>query len=884
MPITKYASYEVSDIIDIKGTESKARTASLDKVSDFSDYRTGDGYLYARIRAISSRTNKNHDGWPSVELAGGEDNWQKHASQHKASSGFVVEANKEDEYGFSTFIGKPIFVDHNNSNPDRARGVIVDSKLYVQDKKTAGELDPYYASSDADPDHLPPTHVELLLEVDAKSFPRLAKAIVDGGKDGKKGIDGFSMGCDVDYSKCSHCGNKASSPQEYCNHIKAKGAEHNFTSSDGKRTSRKSYENCYGIKFFEISAVFDPADETALTKEIINEGDHKKSSYLAAKRANDEDVPQPITGEGMFQNGHPFETDATPQMFDKGQSIQIHDPQSEDHGKSGIYMGPDPAYPGAHFVNLEGSHSNWFNGNKVVPHGSIPVQERGRGGDGAYMLDQDHTRQGPSFREETGNGGWMNDELQYMNPAKVPNNLGPVRQGSTKVADNPVPQDELTKAPEDVDTLREEKVCGVCGSDMENGKCEVCGYEEPPEQMQNPDLSKAKEVDDQKRDTDQATIPADQNVPPAANGEGTSYLQARKPRPTANVKNDMRWTPTHVTAASGGGDEPNESVVKDQTAPVTSAFRTAQQLIDAAKNNQKVTMDNKVAAEPADASGKAQKRVNVDEIGGVDQASNENASKADAQVDVEGKGGVGVTDVSPDSTEKLDTAGRDSDDSGFNKDKTTDDSGPTKTFPNTKQQSPVTNKPFPSSDEGVKKSHDDSAFPKEDGGLSGGKANQGTQPADPVGKAQDRVNVLDHVTSPANNSGQTKTWSGTDGNGVTKQQDPVTRDLHEFNTEKASSAHIFAAFKQAETEVELGLTPKSDKYNRAQELTELSPAELQATASVTARVAKTASTRTATTKQATRVPSFKRIASDEATPTTNNDSDDSVFAAGLFGR
>jgi hypothetical protein len=30
----------------------------------------------------------------------------------------------------------------------------------------------------------------------------------------------------------------------------------------------KSYENCYGVKFFEISAVFDPADETALLREI----------------------------------------------------------------------------------------------------------------------------------------------------------------------------------------------------------------------------------------------------------------------------------------------------------------------------------------------------------------------------------------------------------------------------------------------------------------------------------------------------------------------------------------------------------------------------------------------------------------------------------------
>src|SRR5690606_29208496 len=43
------------------------------------------------------------------------------------------------------------------------------------------------------------------------------------------------------------------------------------------KTSKKAYENCYGIRFFEISAVFDPADPTALTREVkaavVDEGD-----------------------------------------------------------------------------------------------------------------------------------------------------------------------------------------------------------------------------------------------------------------------------------------------------------------------------------------------------------------------------------------------------------------------------------------------------------------------------------------------------------------------------------------------------------------------------------------------------------------------------------
>src|SRR3954471_8638259 len=269
MAIRKYASLEQAQVLDLKGSPARSRTASLEKIGEFSDYRTEDGFLYARIRAISSRVNKNHDGWPSVELAGSEDIFNTHRTA-SADERFTVTASEGDkDYGFATFLGKPIFIDHNNSNPGRARGVIVDAKLHVEDHKTAAASDPYY--HDAPDNHLPPTWVELLLEVDASSFPKFAKAIVEGSKDAHKGIDGFSMGCDVEKSVCSICKNAASAPDEYCQHVKLKGAEFGTIDKHGKKVSKKAYEDCYGVKFFEISAVFDPADETALTSEIINE-------------------------------------------------------------------------------------------------------------------------------------------------------------------------------------------------------------------------------------------------------------------------------------------------------------------------------------------------------------------------------------------------------------------------------------------------------------------------------------------------------------------------------------------------------------------------------------------------------------------------------------
>src|SRR4051812_37711347 len=127
MAIRKYASLEQAQVLELKGSPTRLHTASLEKIAEFEDYRTEDGYLYARIRAISSRVNKNHDGWPSIELAGGEDVFNRHA--RLATANFTVTAAEGDsKYGFATFLGKPIFIDHNNSNPGRARGAIVDAK------------------------------------------------------------------------------------------------------------------------------------------------------------------------------------------------------------------------------------------------------------------------------------------------------------------------------------------------------------------------------------------------------------------------------------------------------------------------------------------------------------------------------------------------------------------------------------------------------------------------------------------------------------------------------------------------------------------------------------------------------------------------------------
>lgn len=179
------------------------------------DYEPRDGYIYVRSRAISSRCNDNYDEFPADEI----------------------------KKGYKTFIGKPVFVNHHNDDHRRARGFIIDAALH----------------EDTNPDGSPDTWAEVLMEVDAKRFPKLAKAVLAGE------IDRTSMGVDVDHSICAACNNKATRPDEYCQHVPGqKGNRLYRHTASGRRVGILIREACYGLHFFENSLlVEDPADPTA---------------------------------------------------------------------------------------------------------------------------------------------------------------------------------------------------------------------------------------------------------------------------------------------------------------------------------------------------------------------------------------------------------------------------------------------------------------------------------------------------------------------------------------------------------------------------------------------------------------------------------------------
>nr|DAP92455.1 MAG TPA: protein of unknown function (DUF3449) [Caudoviricetes sp.] len=175
------------------------------------DFEPQDGCVYVVVKAISARINQNYDAWPSEEL---RDNYE-------------------------TFIGDPVFVNHKNEDPERTRGIVLDAK-YVEDEV------------------LEDKYILLLIEVDGEAFPNLAHEIVTGG------IDSVSMGADIEYSTCSICGNEAVTQEDLCMHVERyKGC---YLQDGGEE--KLVYEICHGVEFFEISFVFDPADETALFEKV----------------------------------------------------------------------------------------------------------------------------------------------------------------------------------------------------------------------------------------------------------------------------------------------------------------------------------------------------------------------------------------------------------------------------------------------------------------------------------------------------------------------------------------------------------------------------------------------------------------------------------------
>lgn len=182
-------------------------------------FRLKPGYIYTVVRAISARVNQNYDGWPSEEL----------------------------KKAYKTFIGKPCFVNHENHDPTKARGVVVASR---------------YVENGAD------RYIEVVQEIDAQRFPKLAHEIKTGG------MDSVSMGAEAGFTICSYCYNKATDLHDMCDHVRNHKGKTltRFDKRTGKKEDVLVFESCHKISFFELSYVFEPADETAVASKVVVAG------------------------------------------------------------------------------------------------------------------------------------------------------------------------------------------------------------------------------------------------------------------------------------------------------------------------------------------------------------------------------------------------------------------------------------------------------------------------------------------------------------------------------------------------------------------------------------------------------------------------------------
>lgn len=133
---------------------------------------------------------------------------------------------------YESFRHKPTFLNHDNKDPSKAKGVNFDASL----RKVGKNL----------------YKIFVLSGFDRTKDAYLAENIQQGKR------DKFSMGAYVDHTKCSvHNRQNGPPPTRCCNY--KKGAIVNGI---------LRFDNCYGVNYIENSSVDDPADPFAWSPEV----------------------------------------------------------------------------------------------------------------------------------------------------------------------------------------------------------------------------------------------------------------------------------------------------------------------------------------------------------------------------------------------------------------------------------------------------------------------------------------------------------------------------------------------------------------------------------------------------------------------------------------
>lgn len=182
---------------------------------------------------------------------------------------------------YQTFVDCPVHTNHDNQDVEKSKGWI--SYAEWDDKNKC---------------------VYVIGYIDSEAYPHIARGITKGY------MKDVSMGCQVEYSLCSICGNKARTEKDYCAHMRDnKGREYTGRSGkDGRSGSyvknKLVYEENYGIKFIELSLVCDGAFEHCKIEDVYDPKDILGYASEINKTSNNikELVAEAYTRKEIFEN------------------------------------------------------------------------------------------------------------------------------------------------------------------------------------------------------------------------------------------------------------------------------------------------------------------------------------------------------------------------------------------------------------------------------------------------------------------------------------------------------------------------------------------------------------------------------------------------------
>jgi len=253
-----------------------------------------------------------------------------------------------------TFEGVPFFTNHDNQNVENARGKIVFAEWIPEEKA-----------------------VYVIAFIDREAFPDICRSIEEDY------IDGVSMGCAVEYSVCSICGNRAERTEDYCTHIRnRKGRKFSGKAKDVRTGEVKTFKDTevfeynYGIKFIELSAVVDPACPSCRIQGVIPNDDYisrvaniQNTLYMVKtaaiyKEASQEDIQQ------LNQCLATLEQLAV-QLIQNRQQIEVEFASDLVNILSELQTFTDELV-GAGYGNVQGAG---IPGVAEAPDGAIPVSE-----------------------------------------------------------------------------------------------------------------------------------------------------------------------------------------------------------------------------------------------------------------------------------------------------------------------------------------------------------------------------------------------------------------------------------------------------------------------------------------------------------------------------